>query len=159
SLQGIHGSGSPIDPSLFPTPINLNQIGPTFDFTPLGGGPTFGIDFSHLNDQPFFKTLSHLFIWNGLGNWYLQPLTWDTGCAPTSPLETVIIRTGKESYAAGYVIGSLTIEFGAILNLTAGTLTVGGLTNAGLIQINSSGVDPALNMSGVITLTGHGTIA
>ena len=41
SLQGIHGSGGAIDLPSFPTAVNLNQLGPTFDFDPNAGGGLF----------------------------------------------------------------------------------------------------------------------
>jgi hypothetical protein len=159
SLQGIHGSGSPIDPSLFPQAINLNQLGPTFEFTPLPGGSQFSVNLTHAIDDPnYIKLHSNIFIWNGFGNWDIQQQNWNQGFAPVDPLDIVIIQSGKSSYTANYSIASLTVNSGATLNIEAGALTVSGLTNAGLIRINSSGVDPALVMNGPIALTGHGVI-
>ena len=53
----------------------------------------------------------------------------------------------------------LTIDAGAILNIVGGTLTVTEtINNAGLIEINSSGVDPTLAISGNYSLQGGGGI-
>jgi hypothetical protein len=41
SLQGIHGSGGAIDLPSFPNAVNLNQLGPSFDFDPNAGGGLF----------------------------------------------------------------------------------------------------------------------
>jgi len=160
SLQGIHGSGGAIDLPSFPTPVNLNQLGPTFDFDPNAGGGLFSGLLNQANNdfQPIIITHSNLFIWNGFGNWDLNPLNWQAGFAPTSAADTVIIQSGKSSYNNFYSVGSLTVSTGATLNIAGGSLTVSGLTNSGLIEINSSAVDPALIMNGAISLTGGGTI-
>src|SRR5580692_6304315 len=131
SLQGIHGSGGAIDLPSFPTPINLNQLGPTFDFDPNAGGGLFsGLLNPPNNDfQPIFITHSNLFIWNGFGDWDLNPLNWQAGFAPTSAADTVIIQSGKSNYNNFYSVGSLTVDSGATLNIASGSLTVGGLTN------------------------------
>jgi large repetitive protein len=154
SALGVHGSGSSINPSLFPEPVNLNQLGPSFGFNPNSGSPFTG-NLAGPSQQGFGH--SNVFIWNGLGGWDLTPQNWNWGYAPTSQIDTVIIQSGKSTYAANYFIGSLSVDAGATLNITLGSLTVGGLTNGGTIEINSSGRDPALVIDGTITLTGGGT--
>jgi hypothetical protein len=156
SALGVHGSGSSIDPSLFPQPVNLNQFGPSFGFDPNAGGSSFTGNLAGPSQQGFSH--SNVFIWNGFGGWDLNPLNWNWGFAPNSSIDTVIIHTGKSTYAANYFIGSLSVDAGATLNISLGSLTVGGLTNSGTIEINSSGSDPALVINGPVTLTGGGTI-
>ncbi|WP_213737477.1 autotransporter-associated beta strand repeat-containing protein [Bradyrhizobium sp. dw_411] len=157
SALGVHGSGSSIDPSLFPQPVNLNALGPSFGFDPNAGGPSFIGNLPQPNGQQGFGH-TNIFIWNGFGGWDLTPQDWNLGFAPTSEIDTVIIQSGKSTYGANYFIGSLSVDFGATLNMAQGSLTVGGLTNAGTIAINSSGSDPALVIHGAITLTGGGAI-
>ena len=153
---GVHGSGSSIDASSFPLAVNLNQSGPSFNSGFNGGGP---FDFSsHGGDTNSPKPASNIFIWNGLGNWSRELFNWNQGFAPDASYDIVIIQTGKASYGINFTISSLTVNFGATLNITSGALTTSGLTNAGLIALNSSGVDPALVLNGAITLTGGGSI-
>jgi hypothetical protein len=158
SLDGIHGSGSAIDPSLFPQLINLNQLGPNFGFDPNAGGSPFSFNLAQGSNDPIGSVYSDIFIWNGVGNWDLNPADWNQGFAPTSTSDLVFIESGKSSYSADYSIASLTVDFGATLNIFGGSLTTAGLTNAGLIEINSSGSDPALVIDGGVALTGRGTI-
>ncbi|SDP50916.1 Ig-like domain-containing protein [Afipia sp. GAS231] len=153
---GVHGSGSSIDASSFPLAVNLNQSGRSFDFNPNGGGSPF--DFSSHNDTNSPKPASNIFIWNGLGNWDRELFNWNQGFAPDSSIDIVFIQTGKSTFSSTSTLANLTVNFGATLNITAGVLTTSGLTNAGLIALNSSGVDPVLMLSGAITLTGGGTI-
>jgi hypothetical protein len=156
SALGVHGSGGAIDPSLFPQPVNLNQLGPSFGFDPNAGGSPFTGNLAGPSQQGFGH--NNIFIWNGFGGWDLNPLNWNWGYAPNAQIDTVIIQSGKSTYAANYFIGSLSVDAGATLNISLGSLTVGGLTNSGTIEINSSGSDPALVIDGAIALTGGGTI-
>jgi FecR protein len=154
---GVQGSGSPIDPIVFPQPVNLDQGIPSFNFNPNGGGTSFSFLIPPNNDI-FLPQHSNIFIWNGVGNWDLNPNDWNQGFAPTSPIDIVIIETGKSSYNNGYSIANLTVDPGATLNIFGGSLTTSGINNGGIIQLNSSGVDPALVINGAIDLTGGGAI-
>jgi FecR protein len=156
SALGVHGSGGAIDPSLFPQPVNLNALGPSFGFDPNAGSLPFTGNLAGPSQQGFGH--NNIFIWNGFGGWDLNPLNWNWGYAPNSQIDTVIIQSGKSTYVANYFIGSLSVDAGATLNISLGSLTVGGLTNSGTIEINSSGSDPALVIDGTIALTGGGTI-
>jgi hypothetical protein len=142
--------------TIFPQPVNLDQAGPTFGFNPNSGGGPFTGNLAGPSQRGFGH--SNVFIWNGTGGWDLNPANWNFGYPPNSQIDTVIIESGKSTYAANYFIGGLTVDFGATLNISLGSLTVGGLTNAGSIELNSSGADPALVIDGDIALTGGGTI-
>ncbi len=161
TLQAIHGSGSPIDAPTFPQLVSLDLGIPSFDFNPGGGGTTFGVGF--VPDLSFLPPggptpHSNVFGWNGTGSWDLDPFDWNQGFAPASPVDIVVIQTGKSSYDGGYTIGSLTVDFGATLNIVGGSLTVSSVANAGLVELNSSGVDPTLAIDGAVSLTGGGAI-
>jgi len=153
TLHAIHGSGSPIDAPTFPQLVNLDLGVPSFSFTANGGGTTFGAGFVPALPSPppgvgFVADLpllppggptphSNVFIWNGIGNWDLDPLAWNQGVAPASAIDIVIIQTGKSSYDNSYTIGSLTVDFGATLDIVGGSLTVSSIANAGLIEVGA----------------------
>ena len=166
SALGVHGSGSPIDAPSFPSPISLNSdllsfslaTGNGFNSDATGTPIAFFVPGLLTPSSPPGSPSSHIFIWNGVGDWDKNPLDWNQGFAPTSAIDTVIIQTGKASYSSGYTIGSLTVDHGATLNITGGSLAASGISNAGLIELNSSGADPSLVITGAMTLTGGGAI-
>ena len=97
-------------------------------------------------------------IWSGSGNWPTSLSDWSDGAQPL-PIQNVIVDPTKVTFDTTASILGLTVNAGAILNMTGGALTVTeGITNAGLIEINSSGVDPTLAISGSQSLTGGGAI-
>ncbi|MGJ4931283.1 tail fiber protein [Bradyrhizobium sp. HKCCYLS2038] len=158
AVGGIHGSGSPIDAPTFPL-ANFGQDLPSFpDLNFYGSGPHVTVIVSPPDLPSPSPVHSNLFIWNGLGQWDRDPFNWNQGFAPTAATDIVIIQSGKASYANSYTIASLTVNFGAILNITGGSLGVPNLANAGLIQLNSSGVDPSLRIIGAVSLAGRGSI-
>ena len=102
-------------------------------------------------------------IWDSSssGTWPTSS-SWNDG-APPLPIQNVIIDNNdnptKVTFDTNASILGLTIEAGAILNLVGGSLTVTEATaNYGLIEINSSGVDPTFAITGNISLLGGGEI-
>ena len=94
-------------------------------------------------------------IWPTSGSW--------SDLAPPLPIQNVIIDNNsnptKVTFDTTSSILGLTINAGAILNMIGGTLTVTeAINNYGLIEINSSGVDPTLAISGNIPLDAGGAI-
>jgi hypothetical protein len=166
SALGVHGSGSPIDAPSFPNPISLNSdllsfslaAGNGFNSDATGTPIAFFVPGLLTPSFPPGSPSSHIFIWNGVGDWDKNPLDWNQGFAPTLAIDTVIIQTGKANYNNGYAIGSLAVDHGATLNITGGSLAASGISNAGLIELKSSGADPSLVVTGAMTLTGGGAI-
>ena len=101
-------------------------------------------------------------IWSGSGGWPTI-LDWSDGAQPL-PIQNVIVDPTKVTFDTTATILGLTVNEGAILNMTGGALTLttginySGFNNFGLIEINSSGADPTLAISGSQSLTGDGAI-
>ncbi len=101
-------------------------------------------------------------IWDSTSGTWPSTTGWDDG-APPLPIQNVIIdyngNPTKVTFDTTASILGLTIQAGAILNIVGGSLTVTEtINNAGLIEINSSGVDPTLAISGNILLDDGGAI-
>src|SRR5208283_1922101 len=102
-------------------------------------------------------------IWDSSSNGaWPTPSGWSDG-APPLPIQNVIIENNdnptKVTFDTNASILGLTIEAGAILDIVGGSLTVTQtIVNSGLIEINSSGVDPTFAITGNISLLGDGDI-
>ena len=91
--------------------------------------------------------------WEGASNWSdgLVPLGWEN---------VDILLPIKVGVDGAEEVASLVLGAGAILNIiSGGTLTVAnGISNSGVIQINSSGADPTLKINGAVYLLDGGKI-
>ena len=91
--------------------------------------------------------------WEGASNWSdgLVPLGWEN---------VDILLPIKVGVDGAEEVASLVLGAGAILNIiSGGTLTVAnGISNSGLIEINSSGSDPTLAINGTVYLLDGGKI-
>jgi VCBS repeat-containing protein len=100
-------------------------------------------------------------IFPGDGNWDTQP-DWSINAVPGSNVHVVIdlpVPT-KVTLNDSHGVGGLIIGSQAILNIVdGGSLTASGtINNSGLIELNSSGLDPQLIVQGAVTLQGNGSI-
>jgi len=96
---------------------------------------------------------------SGNGNWD-DPSAWNDGIVPLiwQPVEIplpVKVTVSDTEYA-----DTLVIAAGATLNIVSGghLIVENGIDNAGLIEINSSGVDPTLSISGTVLALSGGDI-
>jgi hypothetical protein len=100
---------------------------------------------------------STIFIWNsdGTSDWPTDP-DWSTGAAPDSPIDQVIIESGTVNYdlLVDTTISSLTVDPGAILDVTSGQLTAGSLVDDGTIVVE--GDPPTLVIAGPATIGSTG---
>jgi len=101
-------------------------------------------------------------IWDANSGTWPTSVSWNDG-APPLPIQNVIIDNNsnptKVTFDTISSILGLTVNAGAILNITGGSLTVAEtIANSGLIEINSAGVDPTLAISGNIPLDDGGAI-
>ncbi len=121
------------------------------------GGTTSGLTLAAAVNIP----LNVIWDSSSSGTWPTSS-GWNDG-APPLPIQNVIIDNNdnptKVTFDTNASILGLTIEAGAILNIVGGSLTVTeATTNSGLIEINSSGVDPTFAITGNISLLGGGEI-
>ena len=97
--------------------------------------------------------LSTIFIWNSSGpsDWPTDP-NWNTGSAPDSPIDQVIIQSGTVNYdlPGNTAVSALTVDPGAILDVTSGQLTAGNLVDDGTIVVE--GDPPTLVIAGPATI-------
>ena len=97
--------------------------------------------------------LSTIFIWNSSGpsDWPTDP-NWNTGSAPDLPIDQVIIQSGTVNYdlPGNTAVSALTVDPGAILDVTSGQLTTGNLVDDGTIVVE--GDPPTLVIAGPATI-------
>jgi hypothetical protein len=137
----LNGSGDPNDPSsssLALIPV-MGGLLPTADTT-TPNGPT-----------------STVFIWNGTGAWPIALANWNSGSAPSSPVDSVIIQTGTATFnLPSATISFLTVDPGAALDIIGGLLNTGGLIDNGTLKVD--GDPPALVITGPATIGSGGTL-
>ena len=98
-------------------------------------------------------------IWNGAsGNWR-DAFGWSDLLVPGNP-QTAIIKSSKVTISSAETAGSIIVVQGASLNIiSGGLLTVANeIGSFGVIQLNSTGADPTLIISGDVFLHGGGTL-
>ena len=98
-------------------------------------------------------------IWNGAsGNWR-DAFGWSDLLVPGNP-QTAIIKSSKVTISSAETAGSIIVVQGASLNIiSGGSLTVANeIGSFGVIQLNSTGADPTLIISGDVFLHGGGTL-
>ena len=101
--------------------------------------------------------LSTIFIWNGTGAWPTSLANWNSGSAPNSPIDSVIIQTGTATFdLPNTTISFLTIDPGATLDIVGGLLNIGGLIDNGTINVD--GDPPALVVTGPAIVGSGGTL-
>ena len=175
STPGPAGSSTPpdlykIQLQLFPGNGGLLQfpivpfIGPTFNppSGPLGPGTSVPVfpgqnpNPTHTNGGP--TAPSTIFIWNGTGNWPTNLGDWNTGQAPNSSIDQVIVQSGTVTYPpdlGNTTISFLTVDPGATLNVTGGILNTGGLLDGGTINVD--GDPPVMVITGSATISSGGS--
>ncbi len=103
--------------------------------------------------------LSTVFIWNSSSpsDWPTDP-NWNTGSAPDSPIDQVIIQSGTVNYdlPGNTTVRSLTVDPGAVLDVTSGQLTAGRLVDKGTVVVQ--GDPPTLVIAGPATIGSTGSI-
>ena len=139
---------------------------PLFNFGKLNGSGDQDYTFSSLPTPivagllPEIKTatsdnFSSVFIWNGTGAWPTALANWNSGSAPNSPMDSVIIQTGTATYSLPTTtISFLTINPGATLDVVGGQLTSGGLVDNGTVRVG--GDPPALVVAGLAIIGSNG---
>ncbi len=170
--QSLPGSGdNPSD--LFQQQLFQDDGGkPLFNFGKLNGSGSQDNTFSSLPLIPVMGALlpntnittsneptppaSTVFIWNGTGAWPTALANWNSGSAPNSPIDSVIIQTGTATFnLPNTTISSLTIDPSATLDVVGGQLNAGGLIDNGTINVN--GDPPALVVTGPAVIGSSGT--
>ena len=93
------------------------------------------------------------------GDWN-DPANWSDALAPTGSQNVDITLPVKVTIDGAEEAASLVIGAGGILNIIAGgeIVVANGISNAGVLQLNSSGGDPQLVIDGTVYLLGGGTI-
>jgi FecR protein len=142
---------------------------PLFNFGKLGSGDQDNIFSSSLPLIPVMGGLlqntsneptpiaSTIFIWNGTGAWPTALANWNSGAAPDSSIDSVIIQTGTATFnLPNTTISFLTIDPGATLDIIGGQLNTGGLIDNGTISVD--GDPPALAVTGPATIGSGGTL-
>ena len=100
---------------------------------------------------------STVFIWNGTGAWPTALANWNSGSAPNSPIDSVIIQTGTATFnLPTTTISFLTVDPGATLDVVGGRLNTGGLIDNGTLKVD--GDPPALVITGLATIGSGGTL-
>ena len=100
---------------------------------------------------------STVFIWNGTGAWPTALANWNSGSAPNSPINSVIIQTGTATFnLPTTTISFLTVDPGATLDVVGGRLNTGGLIDNGILKVD--GDPPALVITGLATIGSGGTL-
>ena len=100
---------------------------------------------------------STVFIWNGTGAWPTSLANWNSGSAPNSPINSVIIQTGTATFnLPNTTVNFLTIDPGATLDVVGGRLNTGGLIDNGTLKVD--GDPPALVITGPATIGSGGTL-
>ena len=100
---------------------------------------------------------STIFIWNGTGAWPTALANWNSGAAPNSSVDSVIVQTGTATFdLPNTTISFLTIAPGAALDIAGGLLSAGGLIDNGAINVD--GDPPALVITGPATIGSTGTL-
>src|SRR5262249_19232144 len=98
---------------------------------------------------------STVFIWNGTGAWPTALANWNSGAAPNSPIDSVIIQTGTATFnLPNTTISFLTINPSATLDIVGGLLNTGGLIDNGTINVD--GDPPALLVTGPVNIGSGG---
>jgi hypothetical protein len=141
---------------------------PLFNFAKLGSGDSDNTFSSSLPLTPVMggllpntntttsNELSTVFIWNGTGVWPTALANWNSGAAPNSPIDSVVIQTGTATFnLSNTTISFLTIDPGAALNVVGGQLHTGGLVDNGTINVD--GDPPALVVTGPASIGSGGT--
>ncbi len=94
------------------------------------------------------------------GGAWNDPANWSDALAPTGSQNVDITLPVKVTIDGAEEAASLVIGAGGILNIIAGgeIVVANGISNAGVVQLNSSGGDPQLVIDGTVYLLGGGTI-
>jgi hypothetical protein len=167
STPGTPGSGTP--------PNQLNELphllqegaGPQYAFNiPLPGAPNTNVPgtvtFSppaQQNTQNNNPTATVSWVSTTGGDWN-NPANWSDALPPTGAQNVDITLPVKVTINDMEEAASLVIGAGGTLNIIAGgeLIVAGGISNAGVLQLNSSGGDPQLVIDGTVDLLDGGTI-
>ena len=135
--------------------------GNNFVTPPLSFGPPTDFGPALTLATPAFGSSSPVFIWNSNGpaSWSEQLADWNQGSAPMLPFDAVIIQSGVSNYdiPRTTTIGSLAVDTGATLEITAGELIAVGLIDNGTIVIGP-GDPPVLVVGGPAEVGSGGEI-
>ena len=138
----LNGSGDPDDPS-----------SSSLALIPVMGGLLPNTDTTTLNGP----APQSVFIWNGTGAWPTALANWNSGSAPNSPIDSVIIQTGMATFnLPSTTISFLTVDPGAALDVIGGLLNTGGLVDNGTINVD--GDPPELVITGPATIGSGGIL-
>jgi hypothetical protein len=82
---------------------------------------------------------------------------WNSGSAPSSPIDSVVIQTGTATFdLPNTTISFLTVDPGAALDVIGGQLNTGGLIDNGTINVD--GDPPAVVITGPAAIGSGGTL-
>src|SRR5262249_294430 len=133
-----------------------NTFSSSLPLTPVMGGLLPNTTTTTSSNEPTLA--STVFIWNGTGAWPTALANWNSGAAPNSPIDSVIIQTGTATYnVPKTAITFLTIDPGATLHVVGGQLNTGGLNDKGTINVD--GDPPALVVTGPAIIGNGGTLS
>jgi hypothetical protein len=135
-----------------------NIFSSSLPLTPVMGGllPNTNITTSITTSNEPTPLASTIFIWNGTGAWPTALANWNSGAAPNSPIDSVIIQTGTATFnLPNTTISSLTVDPSAALDIVGGQLNTGGLIDNGTISVD--GDPPALVVAGPAIMGSGGT--
>jgi FecR protein len=136
-----------------------NIFSSSLPLTPVMGGllPNTNITTSITTSNEPTPLASTIFIWNGTGAWPTALANWNSGAAPNSPIDSVIIQTGTATFnLPNTTISFLTIDPGATLDVVGGQLNTAGLIDNGTINVD--GDPPALVVTGPASIGSGGTL-
>ena len=118
----------------------------------IGSGPSIGSVVQGIG-------ATDIVIWDGAsGNWR-DAFGWSDLLVPGNP-QTAIIKSSKVTISNAETAGSIIVVQGASLDIiSGGSLAVANeIGSFGVIQLNSTGADPTLIISGDVFLHGGGTL-
>ncbi|MGC2123078.1 MAG: FecR domain-containing protein, partial [Xanthobacteraceae bacterium] len=157
SLPGSPGSpGSPFETP--PSNVNPNNDNPQLllNVPPDNhGGPPITVTDLYLPPPPPHIVLtSNLFIWNSgpASDPWVTPIDWNQG-SPPPPGSNIEIQSGTSQYDLTLTVNDLTVDPGAILDVTGGSLMVLGtltIDPGGIIEFGPSSSDPVLTFDGPV---------
>src|SRR5262249_3629540 len=133
-----------------------NTFSSSLPLTPVMGGLLPTTNTTTSNEAT--PAASTVFIWNGTGAWPIALTNWNSGAAPNSPIDSVIIQTGTATFnLPNTMISFLTMDPGATLDIVGGQLNTGGLIDNGTINVD--GDPPAVVVTGPAIIGNGGTLS
>ena len=136
-------------------------VGAGNDTLALGGGNNASFNANQIDNPSYFTGFSNI-VQNGSATWTVSGYTYEQWSVNSGTLQVTNGNTFTIDYTLSTASGSnVTVQAGAVLNVTTGITNAGTITNSGTMNSTSSGYfygnDYAtLSNSGTVTNKGRG---